>query len=186
MGVGAEFWHRLVNFQVPMPGYNEQTLYIVLAILNIFIPGLGMILQGAIGKDTPNLLVGVFQLLVPLVGWIWGIIWGVIWIIALSGGSVASSLLGAIIVMSTLAALVFVAVSAYVRYVMPWWERRKTQFGPEEIMAPQFERSEAPSGGFNVEMSEHDAAFKQLLLQEEGTTIISEDGESQRMEISRA
>lgn len=40
-----------------------------------------MIVLGALKNDTPDILIGVFQLLIPFVGWIWAIIWGVLMVL---------------------------------------------------------------------------------------------------------
>ena len=70
---------RLTALEVPTPpSANDKTLYLLLGILNCFIFGLGMIIIGAMTKDNANLLIGVIQLILPFVGWIWGLVWGVL------------------------------------------------------------------------------------------------------------
>mmetsp|Transcript_2310 Transcript_2310/g.1653 ORF Transcript_2310/g.1653 Transcript_2310/m.1653 type:complete len:80 (+) Transcript_2310:20-259(+) len=58
---------------------------IILFIVNIFLPGIGSIINSLMGGDgvhTTTLIVGIVQLLTCwiLIGWIWSIWWGyLIW-----------------------------------------------------------------------------------------------------------
>jgi len=79
--MGNECMERSKACTLPQAPPDEKTLYLCLAILNIFIPGLGMIIIGAIKNDMANLCIGLCQLFIPFVGWIWGIIWGIMWTI---------------------------------------------------------------------------------------------------------
>jgi len=71
--------NKIKNFDVPKPSSSsEKTLYLILGIVNIFIFGLGMIIIGALRNDTADLIIGVLQLVLPFVGWVWALIWGVL------------------------------------------------------------------------------------------------------------
>ncbi|PHJ25682.1 transmembrane protein [Cystoisospora suis] len=74
-----EVLRRMTNLEVPTPpSANDKTTYILLGVLNCLIFGLGMIIIGAMKNDTVDLLTGVFQLILPFVGWVWGLIWGIL------------------------------------------------------------------------------------------------------------
>ena len=70
---------RLTGLEVPTPpSAEEKSKYLLFGILNCLIFGLGMIIIGAMTGDNANLLIGVLQLLLPFVGWVWGVVWGVL------------------------------------------------------------------------------------------------------------
>ncbi|KFH17526.1 putative transmembrane protein [Toxoplasma gondii MAS] len=74
-----EVIRRTTSLAVPTPpSQNEKLSYILLGILNCFLFGVGMIVLGAMKNDTPDVLIGVFQLVIPFVGWVWAVIWGVL------------------------------------------------------------------------------------------------------------
>lgn len=69
------------NLKTP-PVKNDMTgLFIFLAILNCFFFGWGVIIAGAMNGDMADVCIGLMQLLIPFVGWIWAIVWGILWII---------------------------------------------------------------------------------------------------------
>lgn len=37
-----------------------------------------MIIIGFLENDTANMMIGVLQLLLPVVGWIWAVVWGIL------------------------------------------------------------------------------------------------------------
>ena len=79
MSVCNTILNRLKALEVPTPpSANDKSLYLIFGILNCFIFGLGMIIIGAMSGDNANLLIGVMQLLLPFVGWIWGVVWGIL------------------------------------------------------------------------------------------------------------
>jgi len=81
----GELVSRSTTFKTPAASGDDKTLFVILAVVNILIPGLGMIIEGAIKNELPDLCIGLLQLFVPFVGWIWGIIWGIVWLINLMG-----------------------------------------------------------------------------------------------------
>ena len=79
MSVCDTILNRLKALEVPTPpAAGDKTLYLILGVLNCLLFGIGMIIIGAISGDTANLLIGVLQLLLPFVGWLWAIVWGVL------------------------------------------------------------------------------------------------------------
>ena len=60
---------------------GKGAVAIICGILNFFLFGVGTIIAGCLDKDKVDILIGVIQLLLPLVGWIWSIIWGILMII---------------------------------------------------------------------------------------------------------
>lgn len=73
--------NRLTGLQVPTPAANDKSKYLLLGILNCFLFGVGMIIIGAMSGDNADLLIGVLQLLLPFVGWIWAVVWGVLLVV---------------------------------------------------------------------------------------------------------
>lgn len=59
----------------------DGTMGIIALILNIIpLPGLGTIIAGVVsGRDVlKHVLIGVIQIIIPIIGWIWAIIWGIL------------------------------------------------------------------------------------------------------------
>lgn len=56
-------------------------LQFVLGLLNCFIFGLGVIIAGLINGDSADVVIGLLQLLLPFIGWIWGLLWGVLMVL---------------------------------------------------------------------------------------------------------
>jgi len=59
---------------------GKGALAIVCGIVNCIFFGIGTIIAGAIDKSKSDVVIGLLQLFVPLVGWIWSIIWGILMI----------------------------------------------------------------------------------------------------------
>ncbi|KAL8449986.1 hypothetical protein Emed_002727 [Eimeria media] len=79
MSVCDTIMNRLRALEVPTPPTaSDKSLYLLFGILNCFIFGLGMIIIGAMSGDNATLLIGVMQLIIPFVGWIWAVVWGIL------------------------------------------------------------------------------------------------------------
>ena len=74
MGACDEFISHTTNLTVPKP--HQGWMRILLGILNLFFFGVGTIIAGCLVNDVAHMLIGVCQLLIPFVGWIWSIVWG--------------------------------------------------------------------------------------------------------------
>mmetsp|Transcript_5440 Transcript_5440/g.16222 ORF Transcript_5440/g.16222 Transcript_5440/m.16222 type:complete len:93 (-) Transcript_5440:74-352(-) len=72
---------RMVHLQTPPLTGKGRGVKLGLGILNIFLPGVGTIVAGILDSDTIDIVIGLLQVFVPIVGWIWGIVWGVLMII---------------------------------------------------------------------------------------------------------
>mmetsp|Transcript_16940 Transcript_16940/g.18857 ORF Transcript_16940/g.18857 Transcript_16940/m.18857 type:complete len:88 (+) Transcript_16940:62-325(+) len=62
----------------------EGMLSLILGIINIFLPGIGVIVGGVIdGLNISHIIIGLIQLVTCwlVIGWLWAIIWGIIMII---------------------------------------------------------------------------------------------------------
>lgn len=77
-----DIFTRTVHLTVPRaPSDKDRVPYVLLGLLNCFFFGLGMIIIGFMENDVVNMMIGVLQLLLPVVGWIWAIVWGVLIIV---------------------------------------------------------------------------------------------------------
>lgn len=56
-------------------------LQFVLGLLNCFVFGVGVLIAGLINGDSADVVIGLLQLLLPFVGWIWGLLWGVLMVL---------------------------------------------------------------------------------------------------------
>ncbi|PHJ25143.1 transmembrane protein [Cystoisospora suis] len=75
----SEICQRTIHFRVPVaPSGKERVTYALLGLLNCVFFGLGMIIIGFLENDTNNMMIGVLQLLLPVVGWIWAVVWGIL------------------------------------------------------------------------------------------------------------
>ncbi|CRG99814.1 conserved Plasmodium protein, unknown function [Plasmodium relictum] len=71
--------NKIGNLEVPEQG--NSSVNIIFGVLNIFFFGIGMIILGIVNKDVDDLIIGILQFVIPIVGWIWAIIWGILIII---------------------------------------------------------------------------------------------------------
>mmetsp|Transcript_5915 Transcript_5915/g.15128 ORF Transcript_5915/g.15128 Transcript_5915/m.15128 type:complete len:83 (+) Transcript_5915:91-339(+) len=59
----------------------DKTLQVILGILNCFLFGVGVIIAGILNNDLPDVVIGILQLVIPFVGWVWAVIWGVLMVL---------------------------------------------------------------------------------------------------------
>ncbi|PFH33763.1 hypothetical protein BESB_079790 [Besnoitia besnoiti] len=78
----TEILFRLTTLQTPAAPTSRlaKLAYCLLALLNCILFGIGMIVIGIFETDATDILIGILQLILPLVGWIWAVVWGVIMI----------------------------------------------------------------------------------------------------------
>ncbi|PFH33760.1 hypothetical protein BESB_079760 [Besnoitia besnoiti] len=75
----SDIGQRTMHFSVPQPPSSKDRLtYGLLGVLNCFFFGLGMIVIGFLQNDVSNMMIGILQLLLPVIGWIWAVVWGVL------------------------------------------------------------------------------------------------------------
>lgn len=74
--VCVSYTHQL-NAKTPASG----TLSLLLGVINILLWGIGTIIGGLLDNKVADIIIGLLQLFVPFIGWIWAIIWGVLMII---------------------------------------------------------------------------------------------------------
>ncbi len=63
------------------PTVERNPWGIVALVLGIVgLGGVGTIIAGVIAKDNlvRDVIVGILQLVIPIVGWIWGLVWGIL------------------------------------------------------------------------------------------------------------
>lgn len=62
-----------------VPTVERSPWGILCLILDIVpIPGIGTIIAGAKTSDVKNIIFGILQAVIPVIGWIWGIVWGIL------------------------------------------------------------------------------------------------------------
>lgn len=76
---------------VTTPKCESREWEIGLGICNCFFWGIGTMIAGFMANDLADVLIGVGQLFIPFVGWIWAIIWGVLMIVGKGNTSSDSS-----------------------------------------------------------------------------------------------
>lgn len=77
MGLGGDIVLHTTTLKTPGSGM----IALICGILNCFLFGIGTIVAGALDGSLADVIIGILQLVLPFVGWIWSIVWGVIMII---------------------------------------------------------------------------------------------------------
>ncbi len=65
----------------PVPHVERTPWGIVALVLGIVgLGGIGTIIGGVLDKSNTvrDVIIGVLQLVIPVVGWIWGLVWGIL------------------------------------------------------------------------------------------------------------
>lgn len=78
MGLLQEALDKIKNFQTPT--VQKRGIEICLGITNCIFFGVGTLIAGLLANNLADVLIGVCQLCLPFVGWIWSIGWGVLMI----------------------------------------------------------------------------------------------------------
>ena len=78
MGLIQETWEKIKKLQTPT--VDKRGLEICLGITNCLLFGVGTIIAGLLANNLADVLIGVGQLCLPFVGWVWSIGWGVLMI----------------------------------------------------------------------------------------------------------
>jgi len=77
MGLGGDIISHTTGLKTPGKG----VIGIVCGIIDCIFFGIGTIVAGALEGDVADIIIGVLQLVLPFVGWIWSVIWGILMII---------------------------------------------------------------------------------------------------------
>lgn len=66
---------------IDVPVLEPESLQITLGVLNCIIFGLGVLIAGIVKEDRGDIIIGLLQMLLPFLGWIWAIVWGITMIV---------------------------------------------------------------------------------------------------------
>ena len=77
MGLGDDIIGHTTGLKTPGSGM----LSLVLGIVDCIFFGIGTIIAGALDGSVADIIIGVLQLVLPFVGWIWSIVWGILMIV---------------------------------------------------------------------------------------------------------
>ena len=77
MGFGEDFVTHVTTCKTPASG----VVSIICGILDCFLFGIGTIIAAIIDFNAVDIVIGILQLVIPFVGWIWSIVWGIVMII---------------------------------------------------------------------------------------------------------
>ena len=83
MGLLKDMMDKIGNLRTPKVGHGAE---ICLGIVNCFFWGIGTMVAGFMSNDLGDVLIGLLQLLIPFVGWIWSIVWGILMIFGKNSG----------------------------------------------------------------------------------------------------
>ena len=58
-------------------------MQIVLGVVNFLFFGVGTMIAAVVSpdRDLADFLIGVMQLLIPFIGWLWSLVWGILMIL---------------------------------------------------------------------------------------------------------
>ncbi|KAH9255274.1 hypothetical protein BASA81_006714 [Batrachochytrium salamandrivorans] len=75
----TEVKSKCTGWEIPVvsPGW----LQLLLGVLNCFLFGVGVIIAGALNNSLVDVVIGILQLCIPFVGWIWAVLWGVLMVL---------------------------------------------------------------------------------------------------------
>ena len=82
MGVCDNVLSHTKSLTVPKP--SSDAMRIILGIVNFFFFGVGTMIAGCLVDDVSHMIIGLCQLLIPFVGWLWSIVWGGEYLISVS------------------------------------------------------------------------------------------------------
>jgi hypothetical protein len=64
----------------PKLGADMRGVEMCLGITNCILFGFGTMIGGVMTADIPDVIIGLLQLFIPFVGWLWSILWGILMI----------------------------------------------------------------------------------------------------------
>jgi len=76
MGIVDDIVGETVNLSPP--SVQRVPWGIICLLLDCILFGIGTIIAGIINDRISTIIIGVLQLVIPFVGWLWSIIWGVL------------------------------------------------------------------------------------------------------------
>lgn len=68
------------DLEVPLVDKGGAAQFL-LGLINCIFFGVGVLLAGLINKDMADVVIGLLQLALPFVGWVWALMWGVLMIL---------------------------------------------------------------------------------------------------------
>ncbi len=77
MGLGDDIVAHVRGLKTP----GQGMIAVILGFINCFLFGIGVIVAGALEGDVADIIIGVLQLVIPFVGWVWAMVWGVLMVI---------------------------------------------------------------------------------------------------------
>ena len=78
MGLIDEVKARTREMKVPI--VSSSMAQVLLGVVNCLFFGFGVIIAGIMNNSLPDVVIGLLQLFVPVLGWMWAIFWGVLMI----------------------------------------------------------------------------------------------------------